>query len=661
MGVYAGTRTFMVLSLLTFAALGHPFSLDAQERESLGLQVTFDLDRETVQAGETLTLRVQATDEEGEVIDVPAHFFATPFDLAHADADGTLHTFRQGRVLVFALVGGETVQTEIEILPKAPRSIQLTPDVAEVLVGGYAVLEAIPLTEDLEPRHDVQVSFRSMDPEIADVDDGGVVEGKAPGSARIIAEAEGVSEEVRIPVVENRVAALEVEGPSEARTGDVVRFSVRARDGTGEALDSPPVRWNASGQHAGFDGDGAFVAERPGTYLISASAGQTVATRSIRIERREHPWRLEKVDHVGFGDIQAAELWVNDDHLYVSTLSDRMYTFDVSDPSAPVRVDSVVVDARVVNDVTTTPDGQIGIITREGASDRRNGIVFLDLSDPLHPEILSEYTETVTGGVHTVFIDEPYAYLTDNATGSMVVLDVSDPTTPFEVARWAIDEAETDPQAQMAMGQYLHDMHVKDGLAYLAYWRHGLVILDIGNGIEGGSPENPQLVSRFVYNMADYYPEEWLAGTHAVLRYGDYVFVGDEVFPPVYELDSPERVPALGRVHVVDVSDIEHPIKVAEYNVEGVGSHNMIVEDDILYMGYYEGGLRVVDVEGELRGDLKAQGREIGHLWTGSPDGFRPNLPMAWGAKLHREHILVTDVNSGLWVARLVPAERTIP
>jgi hypothetical protein len=108
-------------------------------------------------------------------------------------------------------------------------------------------------------------------------------------------------------------------------------------------------------------------------------------------------------------------------------------------------------------------------------------------------------------------------------------------------------------------------------------------------------------------------------------------------------------------VHVVDVSDIERPRRVAEYNVQDQGSHNMWVEDDVMYIGYYEGGLRAVDVSGELRGDLMAQGREIGAVWTGSPTGFRPNLPMAWGAQPHKGFIFTSDINSGLWVARLSP------
>ena len=65
-------------------------------------------------------------------------------------------------------------------------------------------------------------------------------------------------------------------------------------------------------------------------------------------------------------------------------------------------------------------DGKFGVVTREGASNRKNGIVLLDTSDPAHPKVASEYTETVSGGVHSAYIDGHYVYLTDDATGSVV-------------------------------------------------------------------------------------------------------------------------------------------------------------------------------------------------------------------------------------------------
>jgi hypothetical protein len=505
-----------------------------------------------------------------------------------------------------------------------------------------------------EPLTGTNISFQSLDANVATVDAAGVVTGRAPGTARIVAAAGSARAEAAVRVVANPVTRLEVSGPATARTGDVVRFTARARDAQNRAVADAPVRWTVSGAGADVYADGAFVADRAGTYLVNGVIGDRIAAASITVAPRRHTRRLERVFARPWKDVQLAEHWAIGDVLYVSTISDRIYTFDIRNAAQPVLVDSLVVDATVINDISTTADGSIGVVTREGASSRRNGIVFLDLADPLRPKVLSEYTATVTGGVHSAYIDGRYVYATDDATGSLRIISFADPKNPREVGRWEIERAGMPAAAGSQIGRYLHDVHVVDGLAYLAYWRDGLIILDVGNGMRGGSPEKPQFVSQLTYNYADLYPPDRIAGTHAVFRYRDYVFLGDEVFPGQFDLGSRDRIEALGHVHIVDVRDITKPRKVAEYRMPG-GAHNMWVEDDVMYIGAYEGGIRAVDVSGELRGSLSAQGREIDAIWTGHSEGFRPNLPMAWGAQPHRGFVFTTDINSGLWVTRLTP------
>jgi hypothetical protein len=103
----------------------------------------------------------------------------------------------------------------------------------------------------------------------------------------------------------------------------------------------------------------------------------------------------------------------------------------------------------------------------------------------------------------------------------------------------------------------------------------------------------------------------------------------------------------------MDVSDIQHPREVARYEVPEGGVHNFWAENDTLYLGDYAGGGRVIDISGELRGDLYAQGREIARLWTGDPGGFVPNITWTWGAQPVNGLIYFNDINSGIWIAKL--------
>ncbi len=583
-------------------------------------------------------------------------WFAAPFDLAGMDESGTVTFLNPGEVVVGAIVGGKTVITHVTVKTGPVTRIDIDPIKSELIVGSSRRLTAVARGAEGNPRSDGLIRWSSSVPEVATVDAAGVVAALAPGKTIVSANAGSGNANLNLTVANSSLVGLSIEPRSTtARTGDVVRFNVRARSG---AAENSAVRWTASGPGTTIDADGGFVAELPGSYVITAASGTQEAIASVVVAPRNAERTLELVGRAPVKDFEAAEQWIIGNYAYLSTISDKLLVFDISDPTQPKLTDTIKVDARLVNDVSTTADGRILVISREGASNRRNGIAFFDTSDPAHPKPISEYTDTVTGGVHSAFIDGHYVYLTDDATGSMRVIDFADVKQPKEVARWEVPNQVattiTKPDGNReVVGRYLHDLQVKDGLAYLAYWRDGLVILDVGNGIKGGSPERPQLVSQLRFNHHELYGNGWLAGAHSVFRYKNYVFVGDEVFPPIFDIQDRKRIPVRGIVHVVDVSDIHNPRKVAEYPVPEAGAHNMWVADDMMYMGYYNGGGRIVDVSGELRGDLYRQGREVGRVWAGDPQGYKPNLPFTWGAQPHKGLIYFNDVHSGIWIMKV--------
>lgn len=581
-------------------------------------------------------------------------WFAAPFDLVGIDESGNASFFQPGQATIGAVVAGKPVFTTIRIKPAPVKSIDVASSQSPLIVGGTMQLAATARVQNGDPRNDAVITWTSETPRIARVDAAGVATGLSEGKAVFKATAGSASATLELDVVKASLSDLLVQPETtKARTGDVVRFKAIAKG----ARDTYAPRWAVSGEGATIEPDGAFVAERPGNYIVTATIGDRVAHASIAVASRNIERQITVIGRALLKDSQAAEQWIIGNHAYVSTVSDRFMVFDISDPSKPKLTDTIKVDARTVNDISTTADGKVLVISREGASNRKNGIAFYDTSDPGRPKLISEYTATVTGGVHSAFVDGHYVYLTDDTTGSMRVIDFSDVKNPKEVGRWQVESPVATmvrtPDGDTIGGRYLHDVYVKDGLAYLAYWRDGLVILDVGNGMKGGKPEKPMLVSQFRFNHNELYGDGWLAGAHAVFRYKNYVFVGDEVFPGLFQIQNRDRIPVRGVVHVIDIADINRPRKVAEYAVPEAGAHNVWVENDILYMGYYNGGARILDVSGELRGDLYRQGREIARLWTGDTQGFRPNLPFAWGAQPHGGLIYFNDMNSGLWIVKI--------
>jgi hypothetical protein len=657
---------FVLLSVSLLATLASR-EASAQTEQPASAVNTIEIKAPAAEAevGKPLKFTAIAKDKAGNTLsEKPSAWFAAPFDLANAQEDGTVHFYQPGEVLVGAIVGGKPGYTKIMVKTMPVAAVDIVPVKHPLVVGGRYKLSATARASNGDPRSDAAIAWSSDNTRVATVDAAGLVSGLAPGRAVITATSGGIKSTIAVNVAENGLTGLSIDpGSTRARTGDVVRLNARATGASG-AFDNYSVSWAVEGEGAKVDADGGFIAELPGTYIVTATSGKIQAHTSIVVSPRAVERAVEVVGHVLSKDngavIPTAEQWIFGNYAYVSTITDKLLVYDISDPANPKLTETLKVDARIINDVSTTADGKIGVITREGASSRKNGIVFLDTSDLAHPKVLSEYTLTVTGGVHSAFIDGHYVYLTDDATGSMRVIDFRDVKNPKEVARWQVENSvvttiRTKEGDETTTGRYLHDLQVKDGLAYLAYWRDGLIILDVGNGIKGGSPEKPVLVSQFRFNHHELYGNGWLAGTHSVFRYKNYVFVGDEVFPPIFDIQGKARIPVRGIFHVVDVTDISNPRKVAEYSVPEAGAHNMWVEDDKMYLGYYNGGARVLDVSGELRGELYRQGREIANLWTGHPEGFRPNLPFTWGAQPHKGLIYFNDINSGLWIVKLGP------
>lgn len=615
-----------------------------------------------IEVGGTVQLQARALDSAGRVVPgAQVQWFTGGGEGSVDQTTGLVRGGYPGTVQVTAVAGtpgaNPAVGTvRIKVLPQPAARVDVSPQPARLVAGSRIALRGTAYSAQDDERED-PVVFASSNPAVLRTTEDGRIEAVAAGRAVITAKAGSATAQVPIEVLPNTVARLEITPErSSVRTGDVVPFTARALDRNGRPVADVAVQWAiaATGEMgvAQIDPQGRFVAENAGQYTVTASVGGRSADAVVDAEPRRVGRALEVVGRLPI-EMRAAEVWAHPGGqcVYLSTIADRVYAVDVTAPGQPRIVDSMVTNARLVNDVMTTEDGRYGVFSREGASDRRNGIVIFDASDACHPRPIAEYTETVSGGVHSTYVYDGHVYLTDDATGSIRVIDIREPRSPKEVARW---------QTENEAGRYVHDIMVVDGLAYLSYWNDGLIILDVGNGMKGGSPTSPQFVSRLKYDLDETYRRVDMMyglgprGTHTAWRHGNYVFVGDEVYAarPATGLESGNDL-TFGRLHVIDVADIENPKEVAWYEPTDGGVHNVWVVGDTLYMGAYQGGARVLDISGELKGDLLTQGREISWLATADSVGARPRATFAWGAVVKDGNIYIPDINTGLWILKL--------
>ena len=181
----------------------------------------------------------------------------------------------------------------------------------------------------------------------------------------------------------------------------------------------------------------------------------------------------------------------------------------------------------------------------------------------------------------------------------------------------------------------IHDTFIRDGLAFVCAWNTGVMIFDVGNGVAGGSPSHPQLISTYATPGGEDHNAWWFWNPHTGEK--KYLFVGQE---------GPGQIgsSSVGDIHVLDVSDLAHPSEVASFHLDSAGTHNFWMDEDaqILYAAYYNQGVVALDVSGTLLGDLS--GRLI--------DSIRPGgvgNTYTWGVQLDNGSLYAIDMLSGFW------------
>jgi hypothetical protein len=638
----------------------------AQETGPFTISVTPD--SLEMAAGESAKIEAEVRSSSGAAVDADVRLFSGSRGAVDVYEDGSVDAKAAGsyRILVFARApDGSVLRSAVPVEVTWPpiTAIEATELPDRFYAGNiYRVRTEVRVEGDLV-RDDIAPALRSSDPAVLSIGAGGGVQAVASGKARLTAAADGFVRSWDVEVLENPVRSVRVTSPrTTVRTGDVVRIDAVPLDEAGRVLSDVPLNFSveafpidtllAPPAAALVSHDGRFVAEKPGTYRVHASSGSSAGSIEIRAEGRDVAEEVELLGHGAVSNVHTSDLWVWEgidgrDYAVTGTWGGdgKAYFWDVTDPTAIAKIDSFQVDARTVNDVKVSEDGRVAVISREGASNRKNGIVILDVSNPRQVREISRYDEGLTGGVHNVFIHQGHVFAL-SAGRRYDILDIRDPANPVKVGSFELDTP----------GHSIHDVWVEDGIAYSSNWSDGVVMVDVGNGVAGGSVSNPVMIGGYTYPSG---------ANHAAFPFRSestgkfYVIAGDEIMPECADPDRP--CITQGYLHFIDFTDPENPQEVARYQVPEAGTHNMWVEGDRLYVAYYNGGLRVVDISGELMGDLYRQGREIAVYRAWAENGLVANTPMTWGPQPHKGNLFFSEFNSGLWAVRLEPVRELVP
>lgn len=630
--------------------------------------------RVTIRAGDSQPFTVTAYDAAGAVIPDAVVRVGGPRQ-AVAFADGRVQAFRAGSFTATATAAGANgpITLDIAVLVTWPAlsKIAILADSGRLYTGISIGHKAEGTHADGTSRPGLIPTWRSSAPTVATVDRFGTVTALKAGTVVISAEAEGVVSRKSYTIATNPVSSIALDIKEDViLTGQVVRLNATARTASGAPVKDAVITWSyvytpddttvAPGGPGIIDW-GRFTPNYPGRFTLLAQSGNVTARKVLEAKPRDVVRRITVTGRGNIATTATSDLWPwtgkdGRDYCLVGTWGGDGYgmVFDITDMNNIVKTDSIKIDARTINDVTVSPDGRYGVLAREGASNRVNGVVILDLANPAHPKIASTFDQELTGGVHNMFATNDHLFAISGGQ-KYVIIDVKDIYTPKYVSEYQ------HPNAR------IHDLWVRDGIAYSAQGGVGAVMVDVGNGKYGGTIEKPKLINVFPINSGHEIYPYFQKSTGRT-----YLFLGDEEMNRagrVWEgtnyratLGTPGGVAQSsgGYVHIVDATDPMHPRKVGRYHLEDFGAHDIIVEDDILYQAYYDGGVRVVDVSGELMGNLADQKREIAVFKPYDPKAFTANAPFVMNAMPWKGQVLFTDFNSGLWSAKLEPKAKAI-
>jgi len=664
------------------------------------LHFVFDIDSIYLNVGESANINIKLLNENGELSKTVFSIYGAPRGALKthpriSDSTGfanvTITPYKPGIHKLYVRTGyiEDQVVSQINVevpFPPISHIVFNNPETTfyskTINPFSYTIFDKAGLI-----RNNENVNLTSSKSGIADFDLFGNLEAKKPGKTIIKAKVGAIVEEVGIRVMKNPVKSITISNEkSEIRTGDVLHLNAKAWNKSGKIIKNAPIHYSYSGKadfgeyglpaigqaglHASglITNDGRFVAETVGLYTVSASFGGVFTSKVIKVVARNVQKEFELVGHGLVSDVFTADLWVwegigkhkGKDFAATGTwgANGEAYFWDVTDPKNMVIIDTVTVNARTVNDVKVSEDGKIAVITREGASNRKNGFLILDVADPYNVEILSEYNDGMTGGVHNVFIADNHVYAVNNGR-KYDIINIEDPRNPFRVAVYELNTP----------GHSIHDVWIEDGIAYSSNWKDGLHIVDVG-GIKfdekdrnnkkynpllmkagQGSPANPIKLA----NMSD--PN---GHNHTAFPFKSqstdkfYIIAGDEWFPFGWNASEGKLSDPRGGYHFMDFSDPDNPKEEAIFQLPEAGSHNLWIQGDTLIGAMFQGGLRLVDISGELLGDLYKQGREIATFSSSHKKGVLPNAPFLWGAQPYKGMIFFSDLNSGLYCVRLI-------
>jgi len=226
------------------------------------------------------------------------------------------------------------------------------------------------------------------------------------------------------------------------------------------------------------------------------------------------------------------------------------------------------------------------------------GVVIVDVTDLLNLNVVEQFIGADWCDVHNSFVEDDasgdgaFIYATADNTQDLRVLDISDISNITELGKYR--RSVRGFGATVFDDIYVHDVTVVGGKVYASYWRAGLDIFDASLIKVAGATvaeTNPGVVNITppLFNGTPFL-------VHHAFPSGDgsHVFIEDEItfqagFQPVQMWTTASTPSYVDGVELAGSGAADVPFVLP--------AHNLLVNGERLYVGWYKAGLQAFDFD----------------------------------------------------------------
>jgi hypothetical protein len=395
----------------------------------------------------------------------------------------------------------------------------------------------------------------------------------------------------------------------------------------------------------------------------------TAAVTHAGTQAKTPPKGFKVIGHANPGGGYSADVVGERHYAYLSSRrgaqdcpAQGVRVYDLANPRHPrhiatfARLAGTWTEKTIVSRVKTPGfNGVLAVTSFQACKDGFGGFGLFDVTKPAHPRKLA-LVRTQPRGSHEIWLaaarGHAWVYTAEAAAEFALtresfgfhIYDVTHPRSPDEVGGWSAcrDQGDCTPLTSPPGTDHRRLVHsvitnASATRAYLSYWWLGTVILDISD------PSKPRYLGRTASGQGNAH-SAWLMNGERIL------------------LETHETI--RGRPVVWNIADAAHPVRLATVRLPARLSPNgaftgLPLEDSVhdpkavaryAYFSWYGQGAALFDLKNPRKPKFLMRfqplpGRDRhGLLCPGD------TCTAVWGVYVMPHYVLVSDLNSGLWV-----------